>query len=1595
MPPFSRGTSADISALRNQLVQDLMAIATNAENTSKSISGLATVFKSVSNFKVENISEAVTALATFNREISKLGLADDQLKSLQTSFSNMTKQMVEFNTKRQLGIQNRQTRTAQSKVPTTDFRSTADELIDKRLAEQRVAAYTENANRTQTSLKAIDVIWTMNEQIAQKIREKQARTWMGLDIRGQGRFAHGPQTQEEIVASQGTSAASLSQADTKGKEDWYKQTHRLNSQTFKEMGLGDVAIKNLTEQLDTYGMKIGKVSRPMTEMSTGITTMTMQAETATGVMRTFTAHIDRNGIVLGDTQKRFRSFGSAIMRDVIEVMKWTIAITAIYTPIRKMGEMLEQAKKIQLDMVDAQVALGNSTRDMQTVWEASARIATETSSALEGVIEGYSLAVAASASARTEAERRIITETLLKDSMILSKLAGIDQKQALDMLVGALSQLGMGLAQGTSLLDSWVAVGKKSNVSVNQMAQSFAIVGSAAEEAGLSYHELNALVGTLAQNTTLSANELGNAVRGIIAAMQTDKAQTEFAKYGIATKTVAGDFRDLMDILRQLKTMQQGGLLDEKAMGALMQAGGAGARRGAQLSAIVQNLPMVMDLITVSENANGEAAQAMGLEMKTLDAATTRLNNSFTALGVALGGEGGLLGIMTAVTDGTTKLINTIRSLVTVMKWATPIMATFMLTKTALGTKQGAALLGKTIPSGLQSLLTPVGFMGVSETGKSLAGKEVTGIFATLAKKLQATGAGSKFTGQNLQELSPDKNIAWSQYRGDIARGATYGELAGGIGSLLKTPFGLGKMNVASILGPALIAATNIGKPKEEGWARGGMGAGVGLFLAAVTGSALWATVGSIIATGFYDKFLTFEGDIAASWGEFRLKNLPSGGPGQEEQLPLLEQFDAQATQSLNYFERFSVNLSSTVNSLLRGLGAGDKSSQRVEQFMYGQSAGGKSPLDQNASLLDLYLQAKEGKWTGIDAETMEILDKLVNEWIQDQAEKGFSVGTVEMTGFEVDVQAQAKAVAQYAATASEEMMNDAIEQIALGASDAMAQYVNSKSATEKIQSATAYVLATQNRMQEPVFPGMEVPEIKPLTPKEAVDFVSSLTDEQIQKLTASMTEYNDQIKVYNALMNAVPDLKLATPEQIAEIQAVKNNIQGLANEIPMLMQAFNTANLGGQAEDLLKGIVDIPVGLTSEQQQTVLTNAQKMWEQYLSLSGLTDEQIDAYIARQEEQIIKMGEKLSDIKTKIPQEFISSSLEETGLGGTINLQEMQNVTSTQLLQAVAQVPTFIAALNKMLSANKMPLYQPNMEDIVAFTQDKAVPIHTDMTILQMLLKDLIDVEKEKGLQGMYNLPAGASFYVPVTAYEMSKATVTEMAGGGGGSSAILQSIYELLQQYLPGATAETPTGETEAQILHREAMIARNTGEGTYKTTPTPTPTIPTSKEFIPAYQVEREYRPTTYDERGAAIQEALPPKPQFDLGKFIEQWWQTFLEQGLGIKGGIPITQAPTVNQPIASTVPQATPEVKLPSSLINWFNQQALAPMPASATTMAQVPDQRPVNTALSLAVDSRIILTVDGRTLATIIKPYLYQDLIKFSTTSPSSTSRNIVA
>ena len=82
---------------------------------------------------------------------------------------------------------------------------------------------------------------------------------------------------------------------------------------------------------------------------------------------------------------------------------------------------------------------------------------------------------------------------------------------------------------------------------------------------------------------------------------------------------------------------------------------------------------------------------------------------------------------------------------------------------------------------------------------------------------------------------------------------------------------------------------------------------------------------------------------------------------------------------------------------------------------------------------------------------------------------------------------------------------------------------------------------------------------------------------------------------------------------------------------------------------------------------------------------------------------------------------------------------------------------------------------------------------------------------------------------------------------------------------------------------------------------------------------------------------------------------------------------------------------DLQLPD-ISKWFQNLNPFAIPTPQTNLQT--EQPPVTTALNLAVDSNIQLIVDGRLLATIVKPFLYQDLIRYMTSAASTINRSVV-
>jgi len=570
-----------------------------------------------------------------------------------------------------------------------------------------------------------------------------------------------------------------------------------------------VAIDNVITKLDKMGVSHTKLAKVYVDAAAGTTRWTANLEVEGRVIGKATVITGKYGEVLRSTQKVHRTFWGGVARDIVEVAKWGVAAAVIYAPMRKISEGFREAIEIQTKLADVQVALGNAQRNVNVIFKEASTIADELGVSVKGVVDGYVLAYRATGSLRTATERSTAAQALLRDSMILSKLSGMDQAKALDTLAGALRQTGLGLTEGKILLDKWVAVTRVANVDLQTLAESFAITSAAAENVGIDIDQLNGIIATVAEVTTLSATESGNAVRAFISGFQTDQAERELANYGIAVRTASGELRSFIDVIEDIVERRGLGLIDEADIAKLSEIIGGGARRGAQVNAFLNDYARANDIARASSEASGDSAEALGIKLETVQTALQRLNNAFTELMRTFSMEGGFLDGISSGVDLLTNIVKVITSLTRGLGRAIPMILAYVGAMKLMQKESVKAFMA-------QQFGTP------GPGGQYAMWPAITGGLGGLrdAVRTRLTGGPSTY---NLRQ----------------AIGYRIGQNVAGTTGLQALTGGLGA---------AMIAAPQLRGGPQQNLIAGGMTIAAGVLATALGGSPVWGFIGAQIA---------------------------------------------------------------------------------------------------------------------------------------------------------------------------------------------------------------------------------------------------------------------------------------------------------------------------------------------------------------------------------------------------------------------------------------------------------------------------------------------------------------------------------------------------------------------------------------------------------------------------------------------------------------------------------------------------------------------------------------------------------------------------
>ncbi len=1089
--------------------------------------------------------------------------------------------------------------------------------------------------------------------------------------------------------------------------------------------------------------------------------------------------VDKYGNILTSTQKQFRTFADAIRRNIVEMVKWSAATLVVWGSIRKVSELINIAIDNETQLASIGVVLGKSQKDLADVFDAAAEAAYKTGESLTGVLEGYAQAYRATGNITDQTERAAVAQDLLINSLILSRLSSLNQSQAMDTLIGALRQAGLQLNEGSKLLDSWVRVSRYASVSIDTLAESFAIVAGAAESAGVDMHKLNGIIAVLAESTTLSATEAGNAVRAFISGFSSDQAVKEMTKFGIAVTDTKDQTRGFLEILDEISSLYRAGIISDDQLREIARAiGGQGARREAQIVTVIKNLSRANEVAAISAEANGDAMQALSIQLEVVQTSINRLSNAFQILARTMGAEGGTLGVVQLFLTILEKLVLTTSFLIKNLGELTPALAGV------------AAILF------LSSQNTRIGFLA-----------NLSNIFARMR-------GGSIYAREYLGLTYGEELLGIGRARGSLAERITAGLLAPGL---------FGKGTVGGQLGAAAFLGYSLFQDIEnQDWE--GIG---GSIAGAIAGFLIGGPIGSIIGTTIGETFANVIFDYEPKF-ENLFKEIFREAPKEAKIVPT-EKVPTPTEITEDIFRTYGREVGFPVGE------AGGKIAARLSAFVANLIYGGARTFGflgrgaPEASITpELFALGK--------IRSEEERRRLFGLIYSSKAEKSF--GVLQPISF---IAQEQNKLAQEYSKVLDDIINKEKERYtsaALAGKITDRELRNALDLIPKLSSIlTKYEIAFGDAFRS-LNSGVKTTEDTFLA---FTSLVINSSSEQIQWLNAITQEINDITNSIQTAKKFGQEFVVIREDDPATLEENEQLVLSIAEAQEYLNSKIKEGAIlaTNMFASYKKGIVTLPsivtLDIREEELTKVLERASQKQAEFIAKTfeaglnqGLTIEDI---VSTFEPVMIQAGKDGGlHYAEGFMTQFLTSTVEEMRKAGELLPPpaplglRVFDIPSTQFPAVMARYQQLLSTIQA-----QVPEWKPDEETFAAlFTDYIAMPITADLTLLNIAMQELIDVNK-KQLDGIYNLPTDASFYVPFTGYQLG--FVNRGGGGGGGLAEALAAAKE---------AADTAT-EKIAEQYARDRVIEKLTREGR------PTKSTSIFEIFDYGKRVMREYQETQY----------------------------------------------------------------------------------------------------------------------------------------------------
>lgn len=372
-----------------------------------------------------------------------------------------------------------------------------------------------------------------------------------------------------------------------------------------------------------------------------------------------------------------------------------LAMTSYLAVLKSIDTAASQAKKTideyDKSITDLSVAM-NGTRE-----EAAQYIQTLNKQAIELKTTTKSASDAADSWLR-QGKSVADTETLIHDSLVLSKVGQIESADATDYLTSALNGYKIEAQDAISVIDKLTAVDAISASESGGLAESMSKTASAADMAGVSMDKLVGWIATVKETTRAADSEVGNAIKTMLSRMnqvragkfideETGESLNDFekvlGKIGISLRDANGQFISSEKVLDELG--QKFNTLDSVTQRAVATTLG-GSHQYTKIISLLSNYDKALKYTETAENSAGSAMKKFETSyLDSLEAKQNALQATFESAVM----DSDMNEVYGNILDATTALVKFVDE-TDALKGALTGLATFAGIKAFMSIKAGA-----------------------------------------------------------------------------------------------------------------------------------------------------------------------------------------------------------------------------------------------------------------------------------------------------------------------------------------------------------------------------------------------------------------------------------------------------------------------------------------------------------------------------------------------------------------------------------------------------------------------------------------------------------------------------------------------------------------------------------------------------------------------------------------------------------------------------------------------------------------------------------------------------------------------------------------